>query len=126
MRISFLAAVLLATGLISCKKDFKTTDSGLKYKFYEHNESGKKPKAGDMIRIHLVSKINGDSVLMSTYKRGKPLEVPVTKPEHSYDLMEGFMMMAEGDSASFQIPTDSVMKMQIPGIKPGGVMEFTV
>jgi FKBP-type peptidyl-prolyl cis-trans isomerase len=126
MRITVLALLIAAIGLVSCKKDYQTTKSGLKYKFFEQNDKGKKPKDGDIIRIHLVSKAQGDSVLMSTYKRGEPLEVRVTKPEHTYDLMEGFMMMSEGDSVSFQIPTDSVMNMNIPGIKPGGIMDFTI
>jgi FKBP-type peptidyl-prolyl cis-trans isomerase len=126
MRFTVILLLLAAFALGSCK-DFKSTDSGLQYKFFKHDEKGKKPKEGDIIRINFVNKNQKDSVLMSTYKKGEPFEIKMHKPANVWDLMEGFMLMAEGDSALLRMPADSMLKVQpIQGVNPGDMIDFYV
>lgn len=128
-----LIALLLAIGAVACKsKNFETTASGMQYKIYTHN-TGPKPKMGDIVMIHYMVSIPGgkngkDSVLMSTWKMGKPVPAEISKPGFKGDPMEGFTMLSKGDSAEFLVSADSLLKMQanFPGAKPGESLKFTV
>ncbi len=78
------------------------TDAGLQYKIYT-SESGRKAKAGDIIKLHLVTKTEGDSVLSSSYTMGQPIQFRLTEPTFKGDFMEGLTMLSIGDSASFMV-----------------------
>lgn len=106
--IYFAALTAFATLLTSCSKDFETTETGLKYLFYEHDEEGKLPQLGDVIEVHMVGKSSNDSTIFDTYKNGQPFIINVMEPSFKGSLEEGFMMMAKGDSAMFKVNADSL------------------
>lgn len=129
-----LVVLLLCIGAFACKsKEYDTAPSGMQYKIYTHN-TGPKAKLGDIVKIqYTVAQIGKgknakDSVLMSTYKMGGPVPAEIIKPGFKGDPMEGFTMMAKGDSGVFLVPADSLLKMQpnFPGAHPGEYMKFTV
>lgn len=116
MKYHLTAVILLfVTTLSSCKTgDYQSTKSGLQYKVHNsQKKAGKKPVVGDMILIHLVVKTEKDSLLSSSYdpmgmSAGKPIQVEVRKPESQADLMEAFMMLSQGDSATILVNSDSI------------------
>jgi FKBP-type peptidyl-prolyl cis-trans isomerase FkpA len=127
MRTAFLSLVLASLGFFSCKK-YEKTKLGLEYTFYKQDKDGKKAKAGDVIRIHAIYKAGEDSVFWSTYKDNKPALLQLDQPKFPGDPREGMLLMAEGDSAMFRIPSDTVFKgMPMPSnIKSGTYYTFTI
>jgi FKBP-type peptidyl-prolyl cis-trans isomerase FkpA len=135
MRYSSLAVIIIAAaGFTSCKHGgYTTTKSGLQYDIHT-SKGGKKPKVGDYIKIHYVMKTDKDSVVQSSYDpkgqmQGKPIPVPFAKPQRLSDLMEGFAMLGEGDSATFRINSDSLFSspaQRPPFIKAGEFVKFVV
>ncbi len=123
-----LFTLLAAIGLFSCKtNDFQTTENGLQYNLHT-SQKGTKAKVGDFVKIHLVNKTESDSVLQSTYTSGQPITLEVMKPNFKGDLMEGFTMMAEGDSGTFLVSVDSLAQGQpLPAfLKSGSFFKFEV
>ena len=119
--------------VISCgkKKEFETTPTGLKYKFFTHNEKGLKPRLGDFIVVQMVGMTSKDSAFFDTYRDKKPFTISVIEPTFKGSLEEGFMMMAEGDSASFVVSADSLFAKTFqtnlpPFIEKGSNMTFTI
>jgi FKBP-type peptidyl-prolyl cis-trans isomerase len=130
----------LALLLIACSGDgFKTSDSGLKYKFHRMDEDGRKPVKGELLWVHMSAHLRtdkGDSLLfdsesMPDYEGGIKF-IGVSEPEYKGDIMEGLAMMHLGDSASFIISADSFLLVSNrldqlpPGIKPGMEMIFHI
>jgi FKBP-type peptidyl-prolyl cis-trans isomerase len=143
-RISSFAAIasLICLPILfsACSGDgFKTTDSGLKYKFHRLDENGRKPVKGELMWVHMSAHLRteqGDSLLfdsqsMPDYEGGIKF-IGVSEPEYKGDIMEGLAMMHLGDSASFIISADSFLlvsnrlKELPPGIKPGMEMVFHI
>lgn len=79
-------------------------------------------------------KTDKDSILENSYDpkgrmQGKPVPVPYSKPVALADMMEGFGMLGEGDSATFRVNSDSLFKQpgqRPPFIKAGEFVKFTV
>lgn len=129
---SMILGMVILT-VISCgkKKDFETTPTGLKYKFFTQNEKGLKPRLGDFIVVHMVGLTSKDSAFFDTYRDKKPFTISVIEPTFKGALEEGFMMMAEGDSASFVVSADSLFlrtfQTPLPDfIEKGSNMTFTI
>jgi FKBP-type peptidyl-prolyl cis-trans isomerase FkpA len=116
-----LALLAIGAGLIfSCDKmpgNKKSTDTGLEYEFVE-DKDGPVAKVGDFITLHLTYKTEKDSILGSTYKMGKPITSKVMPPSMKGSFEEALVMMSEGDSANFWVPTDSLFKGQQPSERP--------
>ena len=89
-------------------KGFNTTKSGLKYKFYEKNDTGRMAKEGDWITVDMIYRTN-DSVLFDSKNLPNPMDLPLMKSVHQGDIYEGMSMMHVGDSATFACNADSVM-----------------
>lgn len=133
-----VAIALLGLCLVNgtaCKKPatFKTTANGLEYMIAKHDDANKiTPKPGDFVEIHIVVHLNTgtkDTILTDSRKNndGKPFSFPFQKPQGGkVDLMEGFGMMAAGDSAIFRIPVDSFAKQGPlpPFMKKGMKLEY--
>jgi FKBP-type peptidyl-prolyl cis-trans isomerase len=111
----------LGAGLIfSCDKmpgKKNTTPTGLEYEFVDDKE-GPLAKVGDFITLHLTYKTEKDSVLGSTYKMGKPISSKILAPTMKGSFEEALVMLSEGDSANFWVPTDSIFKGQAPNERP--------
>lgn len=99
---------VFAAFLSSCDDGgFKTTDTGLKYKFHLSNSEGRIPVEGDIIEVNM-SYETPDTVLFDSRKMPQPLVMRMDKSIFVGDLFEGIYMMHEGDSATFMLNTDSV------------------
>jgi len=120
----FMALAILAFG---CKsKPYKTSKTGLRYKIYTSN-SGPKAKIGDIVKYNMLATTEKDSVFYDGFKVNRPQMERVQKSAFGGDLMEGFMMMAKGDSALFYISADSMTKGHPdPRIKPHSYIKFTI
>jgi FKBP-type peptidyl-prolyl cis-trans isomerase len=101
----FLLPLMLFYG---CGDGYQETESGLRYQFLHGPGKGRKPRGGDVVLMEYTM-ASGDSVLVSTYGDPDPhvLELPPTPPEQN-ELMQAILMMAEQDSARFQLSSDSL------------------
>jgi FKBP-type peptidyl-prolyl cis-trans isomerase FkpA len=133
MKINILTIGLLigVLALTACSGDgYKTTDSGLKYKFHTAS-GGETPKVGDLLDLVIICTDESDSMFFDTRVMGQPLKLELSEPTFAGGIEEGFAMMALGDSASFIIPADSFFAKtsmeQMPAfIKPGSKLRFEV
>ncbi|RPD39703.1 FKBP-type peptidyl-prolyl cis-trans isomerase [Chitinophaga barathri] len=116
-----LAASLGALALASCGKSGpKKTPGGIAFTI-EKAGKGEKLKKGDTVLVHFASYLN-DSLLMSSRQQGSALPLVIAESRDKYDLMDGFAMLTEGDSAVFVLPVDSMPQMP-PMAKKGDVMK---
>lgn len=122
------AAALAITG---CKNnDFKKTKDGLEYKIVKDVPGNEHPNTGDMISVHLRTRI-GDSILFDSYKmnNGQPVEFPLTPSSYKGDVTEGIKLLSKGDSALFRVPLDSLIKQgnqKLPWMKAGDKIVYEV
>lgn len=129
-----LTTTVAALTLISCKNsDFEgytKAESGMHYKFYNHDENGAKPKEGDGVAFSFIIKqYSKDSVLVDskniTGDGSGVFKYRLPKSSFNGSIEDGLAMMSKGDSASFIINADSFfLKTQRapslpPHIKPG-------
>lgn len=116
------------SGMVSEKKDagsmegFERTASGLYYKFERQNPKGKQVQMGDVLYGEIRMKFDDLVVYDNT---GNPNHLAQAHPQ-SVDplLLEGFMMMHEGDVATFAYDADIMAQMMNgqaphPNYKPG-------
>lgn len=102
--------------------------NGLQFRIWK-DVPGDKPQVGDFITLHTRARV-GDSVLFSSRQanNNEPFELQVRPPQQPrFDLMEGFQLLSEGDSATFRMPLDTVLALgapELPWMKKGGVMWF--
>jgi len=89
----------------------KKTDNGLEYELLD-DKDGAVAKLGDFITLHISYKTEKDSLLNSTYTMGRPITSKVGPPMFKGSFEEGLLMLSEGDSAHFWIPSDSIFKGQ--------------
>lgn len=125
-------AALAACTAASQAQSFKTAPTGLQYYMAFDAPGTQTAQPGDYIEIHIHSHID-DSVLFDSRKinDNKPVPYQLTKPGFQGDLVEGFMMMSQGDSAVFRVPLDSVLKQgnqALPWMKPnsGQMIQYEV
>jgi FKBP-type peptidyl-prolyl cis-trans isomerase len=108
------AALLAACG----NADYQKTKSGLMYKIKSSSKDST-VKAGNVLKIHFVQKLN-DSLMNTSYGK-MPAFVPVDEslmnPEASYDPREIFRLLRKGDSVEVVQLVDSLMK-RYPGALP--------
>jgi FKBP-type peptidyl-prolyl cis-trans isomerase len=105
---------LVFLGACGGKKSGKTK-SGIEYTIHS-SKKGKKIKVGDFVTMHYLTKGTGkngkDTVLESTFKTGQPIkDLSVPEPKDNY-MFEALLLFAEGDSATFKIPNDSLVARQ--------------
>ncbi len=112
--ILWLAALMVSAAfLTACNNNttgkWKTTNDGLKYKFYEQNKEGNLPAEGDYVTVEMIYR-TPDSTLFNSSKLPQPMELPMVKSVHQGDIYEGLYMMHVGDSATFECNADSVFQ----------------
>lgn len=91
-------------GLRKINQEFLPVDDYLEYKFVQLGKGGYISDVGDLMMIHVNYKIGDSTVFRSaTLDEGKALPQQITPPGATGDLMKGFMLMQEGDSAIFRI-----------------------
>ena len=91
---------------IFCNSEkYEMTKGGMKYKMY-FDSTGENAKVGDKVIFHLIHSTSKDSIIVNTWESNTIMELIVEQPNGSQDLMEGLMMMSEGDSALFLLNSD--------------------
>lgn len=102
--------------------------NGMVYRFGK-DAPGKTPSIGDFITIHTRARV-GDSILFSSrvVNNNEPFEIQVRPSQYpTFDLMDGFQLLTEGDSATFRMPLDTVLGRgapELPWMKKGTGMWF--
>jgi FKBP-type peptidyl-prolyl cis-trans isomerase len=124
----FLLGALL---LQSCEDLSKSTKSGLRYKIHSHKSGARKAKSGEVLLMHFEVRTEKDSAIQSTYRDAKHAILQPAPPDTLKDgsPAEGLTLLAEGDSATFYISTDSLVKQgqQLPPfIRKGSDLKYVV
>ncbi|MGI4751786.1 MAG: FKBP-type peptidyl-prolyl cis-trans isomerase [Janthinobacterium lividum] len=111
MKFRFLIfGVLFAfCGAVQAQNPVKTTIKGARYQIVAAHP-GDRIKLNDVITFNLAIKTEKDSVLMSSYQRGKPFTTQVQASQSVDDLMDIFPQLALNDSVRIMIPADSLFK----------------
>ena len=128
MKNSSLLLILLTVSFIAVAqpKGYKKTTSGLIYKILL-DKPGDVAKKGDVLNLHFVMKTDKDSLLRSTFKEPKPIEMMLREGPFKGSLEEGLQLLSVGDSASFLVSADSMFKESIPPfIKKGSSVNFVI
>jgi FKBP-type peptidyl-prolyl cis-trans isomerase FkpA len=126
--IDVLAVIILGVFIFSCGQEVKYTDheSGLKYKYFVHDENAEKPKKGDILEMSMVFKTENDSIIEAS----DFFRMQLTDPTHPGGSVEDAMgLLHVNDSARFIIDAYNfyvrTKKMQLPDfIKPGDKLVF--
>lgn len=111
---------------------FKETESGLKYKFHTQNTEAKKPAKGDMLMLHLIYVINGETVFYDSKVNPAPMQMELRESGYPGDINEGLGMLHVGDSATFIVDAKDFFTktVQAPGMpepfKEGDKIHFDV
>ncbi len=114
--VAFLGISVLA--LSSCSNNsFQKTKDGLEYKIIKDEKGTQKPAVGDIVQMHLHIHYSDaktkDTVLFDSRKmnNNQPVEFPVMPAAFKGDWPEGISLLTPGDSATFKVSIDSIMKM---------------
>lgn len=129
---NILMAALLMTATtmtVSCGgDDFKTTESGLSYKFEKENPKSQKVKEGDLLIGEMTVKFDTFTLADNAGKPGPILPVNLYMVDPL--LYEGLLMLHVGDEATFSYDADSIAKLMNgqsphPSYKAGTGQKFT-
>jgi FKBP-type peptidyl-prolyl cis-trans isomerase len=106
-------------------KDFKTTESGLKYKIIKPG-SGEKPDESDTVLAHYKGWLDNGKVFDSSYDRGEPTEFPLGGVIAGWT--EGLQLIGEGGEIELIIPSELGYGAAgaPPDIPPGATLHFRV
>lgn len=118
----FLILVIIFTiAISSCNNNseypgFDQTENGLYYKIHKTNKDSLKPEKGDFLLSEMVVTIDTGERVVLFDNTGRPELVKIDSSLFKGDLNEGLALLRVGDSASFLIRADSLMKIfQLPG-----------
>ncbi|MGI4803813.1 MAG: FKBP-type peptidyl-prolyl cis-trans isomerase [Janthinobacterium lividum] len=111
MKFRYLISGLLFAfcGSAQAQNTVKTTVKGAHYQIVDAH-AGDRIKLNDVITFNLSIKTEKDSVLMSSYQRGKPFTTQVQASQSVDDLMDIFPQLTVKDSVRIMIPADSLFK----------------
>lgn len=87
------------------KADMQVTPSGLYYKITK-TTTGVAPKAGDDVAVHYAGRLADGTEFDSSFKRGEPIEFPVGLGRVIRGWDEGIMLLKEGETGTFVIPSE--------------------
>ena len=107
-----IAAIAAVAALVfaACGDGYKTTESGLKYKFISQNTEGQQVNTGDLIIGTAIIYFN-DSIIDSVKGGPTPLFMADTAVKNNYfsrNLNEGLMLLHVGDEVEFVFNADSL------------------
>ena len=107
------------------KEGVKTTASGLQYKVMNPG-SGPKPTSNDTVTVHYRGTLLDGKEFDSSYKRGEPMEFPVTGVIKGWT--EALLMMPVGAKWQLYIPSELAYGERGAGrdIGPNSVLQFDV
>lgn len=125
--ISGLAIIAMLAGCGS-NDGFKTSDSGLQYKFVTQTESGELPTEGQVVTLNL-SIVKDDSVIM------EGTGMPIQKVEQMWNVKggieEAFAMLSKGDSIVARVKAGDLYQRtwqlpMPPNINPEDIITCTI
>jgi FKBP-type peptidyl-prolyl cis-trans isomerase FklB len=107
------------------KEGVKTTASGLQYKIMTPG-TGPKPTSNDTVVVHYRGTLLDGKEFDSSYKRGEPMEFPVTQVIKGWT--EALLMMPVGSKWQIYIPSELAYGERGTGrdIGPNSVLQFDV
>jgi FKBP-type peptidyl-prolyl cis-trans isomerase FkpA len=92
--------------------DFNKVDDALEYKFIALGNGNQKTEVGNLMTINVNYKIADSLIFSSTsVDDGKPVPHQINLPTGVGDLMQGFMLLKEGDSVVFRIKAKDLAKL---------------
>jgi len=106
--------------------DFRTTDSGLKYKVVNKG-TGARAKASSTVVCHYRGWLDDGTEFDSSYKRNEPTEFPLNGVIAGWT--EGLQLINEGGKIELEIPSDlgyGPRGMPAAGIPGGATLHFEV
>mgnify|MGYP002624971024 CR=1 FL=1 len=95
--------------------DFKTTDSGLMYKFEKQNKDARQVQDGDVLVGEMTIKFDTTETFSNVGHVDRIMQATKT---FDGDLYEGLLMMHVGDKATFAIAADTLAKFLQPNQMP--------
>jgi len=109
--IKLLALMFILSAVFAgCKnKNERTTSSGMKYILHSEH-AGPKAQKGEYVTLNLVYKTENDSVLFDSRVQGIPLRFQLVEPPFEGSMEEGLTYLAAGDSATFFVSADSMVR----------------
>lgn len=105
-----MAAMLVAGAMMMAAcggSGFKTTDSGLMYRFEKQNKSAQQVQDGDVLVGEMTIKFDTTETFSNVGNAGRIMQATKT---FDGDLYEGLLMMHIGDKATFAIEADTLAK----------------
>lgn len=110
-----LGSVLIILLLQAC--GHFNTDNGMQYEIH-HDEGGPVIKDGDMVALSMIEQTETGVKLYSTYDYDdRPVITFKSKPLFKGDFNSALGLLSQGDSATFRIRVDSLIRV---GQKPAG------
>ena len=100
-----MLSFLTGCGNGNAPKGYKTTNSGLYYRFYVQND-GDLPQVGDLVEVTLSCVVNDTATIIPASSN----IIQLNEPAFATDFIEGVAMMHKGDSASFIVDIDLTFK----------------
>ena len=85
----------------NAERDFKSTDSGLKYRILRKS-GGRKPNAAEKVEVHYKGWLDNSSIFDSSYRTGKPIAFYLNQVIKGWT--EGVQLMGEGEMIELVIP----------------------
>ncbi len=130
MKLQSILFLLVSVACLNVAAQEKTGNlKGVQYTIFTPNE-GPKIKVNDVITFNFIQKTDKDSVLMSSYQRGRPVQVQVTESKNIADLMGIFTLLGANDSVLAKVPTDSIFKnaeaQRPPFLPKGSLLHFII
>ena len=107
LRIATMIVAGLATLCACGGNGFKTTDSGLMYKFEKQNKSAQQVQDGDVLVGEMTIKFD---TIQTFSNVGNAQRIMQATKTFDGDLYEGLLMMHVGDKATFAIEADTLAK----------------
>jgi FKBP-type peptidyl-prolyl cis-trans isomerase FkpA len=118
--LTLLPAFMLFLFACNSGANYKTTDSGLTYKFHKTNK-GAKPLIDDVVKIDMAYRFPEDSVIFRSSEYQSPVLLTILASEYKGDIYEGLRMMSINDSTSFKLDAHSFFTRTL---RYGGLPDF--
>jgi FKBP-type peptidyl-prolyl cis-trans isomerase FkpA len=84
-----------------CSREFKKTDSGLKYRILRKTD-GEKPTTSSKVEVHYKGWLNDKTIFDSSYRRGESISFGLTQVIKGWT--EGMQLIGEGGMIELDIP----------------------
>lgn len=86
----------------NASREFKTTDSGLKYRILRKTD-GRKPNATSRVEVHYKGWLDNGEIFDSSYRRGETIAFGLNQVIKGWT--EGVQLMGEGEMIELDIPS---------------------